>query len=376
MIENEVQQPQAIQKRPRGDGRIFLRGKTFWCAFSVNGREHRESTKTADAKAAEKYLRSCIKRVHVHEANPEVPFITSRDRRRTVGDLMDALKVNFELRGKASLQNLSNIRRIKKDFGDTRALALTADGIARYVADRREEGYANATINRLTETLRAGFVLAELPAPKIIKLDESHNVRSGFFSNAEIRKVIANLPSALADFTLFGWLTGMRKSEISSLTWENYDGDSIRLRADCAKNGNARLIPLEGELVELMERRKAARQVKSKNAVTLSAFIFHRGGAPIKEFRKAWSTACRLAGVRRLFHDLRRSAVRNMLAAGVSEHVARQVSGHKTASMLHRYAIVSEGDLRSALGRTQVYLKETAEAAAKAALTMGTTAIQ
>ena len=373
MIESEVLQPQATQKRARGDGRIFLRGKTFWCAFSINGREHRESCKTADAKAAEKYLRGCIKRVHVHEANPEVPFITSRDRRRTVGDLMDALKINFELRGKASLQNLSNIRRIKKDFGDTRALALTADGIANYIRDRREDGLANATVNRLTETLRAGFVLAELPVPKIIKLDESANVRSGFFSEPEIRAVIANLPSALADFTLFGWLTGMRKSEISSLRWEHYDGDSIRLRAENAKNGNARLIPVEGELVELMERRKTARQVKSKNAVMLSAFIFHRRGLPIKEFRKAWSTACALAGVRRLFHDLRRSAVRNMLAAGVSEHVARQVSGHKTASMLHRYAIVSEGDLRSALGRTQIYLKT--EAAAKA-LTMGSPAIQ
>jgi hypothetical protein len=61
-----------------------------------------------------------------------------------------------------------------------------------------------------------------------------------------------------------------------------------------------------------------------------------------------------------------------MLAAGVSKHVARQISEHKTASTLHRYAIVSEGDLRNALGRTQVYLKETAEAAAKAALPMGT----
>lgn len=188
--------------------------------------------------------------------------------------------------------------------------------------------------------------------------------------------MIANLPSALADYTLFAWLTGMRKSEISSLKWEHCDGDSIRLRAENAKTGFARLIPVEGELVELMERRKAARQVKSKNAVTLSAFIFHRRCAPIKEFRKAWSTACELAGVRRLFHDLRRSAVRNMLLAGTPEHVARQISGHRTSSMLNRYAIVSEGDLRNALGRTQVYLRETAESAAKAALTMGTTAIQ
>src|SRR5207248_6973974 len=35
-------------RRHRGDGRIFLRGNTLWCGFSVDGIEHRESTKTND----------------------------------------------------------------------------------------------------------------------------------------------------------------------------------------------------------------------------------------------------------------------------------------------------------------------------------------
>jgi integrase len=147
-----------------------------------------------------------------------------------------------------------------------------------------------------------------------------------------------------------------RKGELASLRWEDVDGGCIRLRAENAKNGTARLIPLEGELAELIARRRAARQVKVKEAVMLSALIFHRKGEPIREFRKSWGTACSKVGIRRLFHDLRRSACRNMVAAGVAQVTAMQVSGHKTDSMFRRYAIVSETDLRTALRATQAYL--------------------
>jgi integrase len=59
---------------------------------------------------------------------------------------------------------------------------------------------------------------------------------------------------------------------------------------------------------------------------------------------------CKLAGVQqRLFHDLRRTAVRERLRSGVHESTARKISGHKTASMLQRYNIQSESDIREAM---------------------------
>jgi hypothetical protein len=93
----------------------------------------------------------------------------------------------------------------------------------------------------------------------------------------------------------------------------------------------------------------------------ISALIFHRKGEPIREFRKSWATACTKAGISRLFHDLRRSACRNMVAAGVAQVTARLISGHKTNAMFERYAIANEADLRRALRTTQQYLKTTRE---------------
>jgi integrase len=137
------------------------------------------------------------------------------------------------------------------------------------------------------------------------------------------------------------------------------------------------VLPLVGELGEIIARQRQNRPYTTRTGQTaLCLYVFHRHGEPIGEFRKAWSSACITAGFARpkldaagrpvvdrrgrpviksalIFHDLRRSAVRNLVAAGVDQAVAMRVTGHQTISVFQRYRIVSEDDVRMPLERTQ-----------------------
>jgi integrase len=375
----------------RGDGRIFARKSSafLWCAYYLRGKEFRESTGTADPSKASKFLKRRLKEVGADQIG-KATFVGPQQERMKVSKLLEALEEDYKLRGKDSPQFRAHLRHVSGYFGAWRAVEVSAEAVDKYISERQEAGSAPATINRSTQLLAQAFKLAVdrkhlSTAPQIRHLSEKGNARQGFFSDADFHAVRDKLPEYLRDFVLFGYLTGWRKGEISSLCWSDVEGDVVRLRRENAKNGEGRSVTLGGDLADLIERRKAARQVDTKMGVLLSAYVFHQKGEPVGDFRKAWATACVAAGmgqfvcdrcnqsvdghtceeckrevryVGRIFHDFRRTAVRNMVRAGVPERVAMTISGHKTRSIFDRYNIVNEADLREAMRRTQAYLKE------------------
>ncbi len=103
------------------------------------------------------------------------------------------------------------------------------------------------------------------------------------------------------------------------------------------------------------ERRKEAQSYKTPDGMRFALHVFHRKGLPIAEFRKAWASACKKAGVNRLFHDLRRSFARNAIRAGVDANVVKDIGGWKTDAMFKRYNLTSESDLRKAMQSVEKY---------------------
>jgi len=139
---------------------------------------------------------------------------------------------------------------------------------------------------------------------------------------------------------------------MKSLQWRDVDlpGQAIHLRPEHSKSKRGRVLPLRGELLGIFERALDRRSLACP-------CVFHDAeGRPIGDFRKAWRNAGRASGIRVLVHDLRRSAIRNMIRAGIAEHTAMAISGHRTRSVFDRYDIVSLVDLERSVDQVQEYI--------------------
>jgi len=322
----------------------------------VHGRQVRESSHSDRKPVAERLIRRRLGEA----AAGIVTFPQSA--RVTYGQMRDVLLADYAANRRKWLRQrkdggfyVCNLPELDKFFEGYRVIAITTDAIRAFIQKRQADGAANGTTNRSLALLRRMFHLAlqdgklrDIPYFPMLK---EAPPRKGFLEYSDFQRLREQLPEYLRSITTMGYLTGMRLGEILGLRWKNVSflDAEIRLDAGSTKNGDPRTIPLAGELLELLK-------IERQKNIT-AEFLFAHNGQPIKIFRKGWKSACKRAGLTGLlFHDLRRTGVRNLVRAGVPERVAMAISGHKTRAVFERYNIVSGRDLKDATRKLETYL--------------------
>jgi integrase len=354
---------------------------TWWVKYRRAGKTYYESS---DSKRKTDAIDLLRRREGAIAAG--VPVTPKAHRLTFTEAATDAIN-DYTTNGKRSLVVVR--RRIEKHltpyFGGAKMANITTADVRAYVAHRQTEGVvsakgkrkgerlrdvSNAEINRELATLKRMFVLATqagtlLHRPHIPMLRESAP-RAGFFESDQLAAVLRHLPDDLQPVIRFAAITGWRiASEVLPLEWRQVDfaAGEIRLDAGTTKNGDGRVFPFApgDPLHTVLIAQHAAHEALAK-AGHLCPHVFYRlvakgRGGPkepkaITTFTGSWRSACRAAGCPgRVPHDLRRTAVRNLVRSGVSENTAMRLTGHKTRSVFDRYDIVSGDDLRQAARR-------------------------
>ena len=347
---------------------------TWQVQFSVNGLQYRESTHTDSYNDAQKYLKRRITEIATGK------FVGTHVDRVRMSELLNDVISDYELKDRHSVDSMARHlidKYLMSHFGKMRATNVKVPVITNYIKAQKDAGRSVASINRELGLVRRAFSLgaangkigpANMPSFKGL-FQREKNARQGFWEHQEYLTFRDALSIDERGPFIFGYWTGCRLGEILALEWPQIDleGRAVRLRADQTKPGEARVIPIGGPGGDLYEMLVAQKQ-RHAELCPDSLWVFFRQGSKyvkrasprrgqqVTDIRKGWAKAVKKTGIERLFHDLRRTGVRNLVRAGVPEKVAMLISGHKTRSVFERYNIVDERDLHDAADKLSRHL--------------------
>lgn len=345
-------------KRTKGQGAVFQDPPSpYWQLSYWNGwRQVRESARTSDHAEAVKTLQRKLGEIAVGKS--------AGAERIRIAALLQLLIEDYRRHDRADLCEAEQRvnRLLKPAFGDLRAAAFTTKILNGYIEARQKEGRQNATINRELALLRRSFRLGYEHDPQlvfrfpVIKALPEDNVREGFLEVEKYRLILDALTEEIKPVFVVAYHLGMRTGELLAIkrSWVDLQEGLIYVNGRVTKNRDPKTAPIYGDMGPWLEMLLSRGRIESPKCI----WLFSRAGKPVKSFKGDWEQACAAAGVPDLlFHDLRRTAVRNMIRAGVPEKVAMKISGHKTASMLWRYNITDARDIKDAGKRTERYLQ-------------------
>ena len=320
----------------RGQGSIYRRNGVWWCDYSFDGVRKRESCQTSNRDEALAYL-------HRKQGRLASGASLTPDR-VSVGDLLNLVLEDYEMRQVAQLYiaTLKVKSILIPKLGDIRAANLNSARIKDYIKDRLKQ-VKPGTVNRELALLHRAFQVGYCCDPPLVarvpqfpKLPEGEP-RKGFLKPEHYRKLLFELPENLRLLFVIAYHVGLRKGALLRMKWSQVDLQANTIWMEGRQKNRKPepiAVPIYGDMAKFLE-------VQPRT----SEYLFTRGSTPIRDFRGAWGQACQRAGVPDLlFHDLRRTAVRNLRRAGVAETVIMKITGHRTRSVFERYNITDHSD--------------------------------
>src|SRR5579859_2760855 len=290
----------------------------------------------------------------------EEKFIEGTAPTITFNEAADAFMAYSRSRKKSFDRDEIYVRNLKRFFKDRPLASLNIDMVESYLNWRRKEGNTHwtelkgATLNRdlacLKTIVRRALLNRQIDRNPIEGMKLFKEVpRDRVLTPNEFQKLLECCPAHLKPIVELAYYTGMRKSEILGLRWEQVDFHHgiITLVAEETKTQEKREIPIDERLMELL--RKIPKTISSP-------YIFIYRGKKLKFGKNGFKWACEKAGLAGFhFHDLRHCAVTNMRKAGVPESVIMSVSGHKTNAVFRRYDQIDRSDRKEALDRVRKF---------------------
>jgi integrase len=348
-----------MAKRKPKMGSIYLRGQLYHIKYYKNGRPIREATHSGVYADAERLLKKRQGEIVTGKfAGPAIERVTMRQ-------LLAAVETDYELNERSSLPQLTARldNHLLPAFGHLRAVGFGTHDLNEYCQLRKKQGAKPSTINRELEIVKRAWTLAlQNDPPQVtralhIKMFPERNTRTGFLEAEVYALLQQHLPEYLKALLLIAYHVPSRRGELTNLKFSQLDfgHDEIVLDPGTTKNGEGRRMPMFGPMKECLLMQES---IRDKRFPQCPYVFFGDGGGRIVDFRKAWFKAADKAGVPRLlFHDLRRTAARNMRRAGIAENIIMKIAGWKTRAMFDRYDIVDGRDLKETGRKMEQYFR-------------------
>lgn len=247
-------------------------------------------------------------------------------------------------------------RHLLPRWGKVRLIEIDGRAVAQWLADKRAEGLAPATVVKIKAIFGRSFELGmrwgvagcERNPVRGIQMKPLNNARERYLSADEADRLLAaaerSRNSLLAPVVGLLLLTGMRVSELLSTRWEHVDLERRTLFVPTSKTGRTRYVPIASTAVEIIEKLP-----KAPGATFL--FPSPKGAAKhLTTIKHGWQTARDEAGLPGLrIHDLRHSAASFMVNSGVDLFAVGKVLGHANVASSARYSHLSQDTLLAAV---------------------------